>query len=243
MSKLLLNEQPLLVMPELATKIGLNESIILQQIHYWLEINKKSNTNYYDGRHWTFNSYDQWQNQFPFWSVRTIRRTISKLEISGLVISGNYNKLKIDNTKWYTINYKMLGNLDNMPCGQNDQTEGSKCPDTKDKMTTPLPETKSKTKSKTNILHHLSENDGTYIGFYLWVMSKHGLKHKRVNDDNYNLIIETITDLIDEGLEEDYWQSAVKEHFANLSDGNDGDILCFLTAKSRYFPEYSEVAY
>jgi hypothetical protein len=45
MSKLLLDEQPLLIMPKLATKIGLNESIIVQQIHYWNEINKKSNNN------------------------------------------------------------------------------------------------------------------------------------------------------------------------------------------------------
>ncbi len=36
MAKLLLNEQPLVVLPELACKIGLNEAIILQQLNYWL---------------------------------------------------------------------------------------------------------------------------------------------------------------------------------------------------------------
>ena len=35
MSKLLINEHPLQVLPSLATKIGLNEAIVLQQIHYW----------------------------------------------------------------------------------------------------------------------------------------------------------------------------------------------------------------
>ena len=46
MSKLLLNEQPLLIMPTLASKIGLNESIVLQQIHYWNTINEKANNNF-----------------------------------------------------------------------------------------------------------------------------------------------------------------------------------------------------
>lgn len=34
---LLLNEYPLLLSPTLACKIGVNEALILQQLHYWLE--------------------------------------------------------------------------------------------------------------------------------------------------------------------------------------------------------------
>ena len=37
MSRLLLEDEPLVVLPKLATVIGLNEAIILQQLHYWLE--------------------------------------------------------------------------------------------------------------------------------------------------------------------------------------------------------------
>lgn len=36
MSKLLIEEPPLQVLPSLAVTIGLNEAIIIQQIHYWL---------------------------------------------------------------------------------------------------------------------------------------------------------------------------------------------------------------
>ena len=36
MSNLLIHEEPLLVLPGLASRIGLNEAIFLQQIHYWL---------------------------------------------------------------------------------------------------------------------------------------------------------------------------------------------------------------
>ena len=36
MSKLLIHDKPIMILPSLAQKIGLNEAIILQQIHYWL---------------------------------------------------------------------------------------------------------------------------------------------------------------------------------------------------------------
>lgn len=142
-SKLLLDEEPLLIMPQLAIKIGLNESIVLQQIHYWNQINKKSNTNLRDGYYWTFNSYEQWQIQFPFWSIMTIRRTITKLEKMNLIDVGNYNKLAVDRTKWYRINYKVLDNLDNTPCVQNEQTNSSNRTNQVSNMSRPLPETNS----------------------------------------------------------------------------------------------------
>ena len=42
MSKILFDEQPIVVSRELAKLIGLNEAIVLQQVHYWLEINRKA---------------------------------------------------------------------------------------------------------------------------------------------------------------------------------------------------------
>lgn len=110
-SKLLLDEHPLQVMPKLATLIGLNEAIVLQQIHYWLCIKKENNKDYINGHYWVYNTYEQWKEQFPFWSVGTIRRTITKLENNGLLIVGNYNQAGFDKTKWYTINYVALDNI------------------------------------------------------------------------------------------------------------------------------------
>ncbi|UWV93843.1 hypothetical protein NW062_00655 [Mycoplasmopsis cynos] len=34
-----------------AKEIGLNEALILQQINYWIEINKKTGKNFYEGRY------------------------------------------------------------------------------------------------------------------------------------------------------------------------------------------------
>lgn len=45
-SSLLINEPPLMVQKPLAVLVGLNEGMILQQVHYWLG---KSNHNH-DGR-------------------------------------------------------------------------------------------------------------------------------------------------------------------------------------------------
>jgi hypothetical protein len=111
MSKLLLDSQPLVVIPELAVRIGLNEAIILQQIHYWTEINRRAERNFKDGHHWTFNTYENWQKQFPFWAVDTIKRTITRLEKLELIISGHFNEYQRDRTKWYRVNYPHLQSM------------------------------------------------------------------------------------------------------------------------------------
>lgn len=110
-SNLLLDEHPLQVMPTLATIIGLNESIVLQQVHYWLKIKEKGQQDYIDGHYWVYNSYKQWQEQFPFWHRNTIQRTFSSLEKKGILISGNYNHAGFDKTKWYSIDYNVLDSL------------------------------------------------------------------------------------------------------------------------------------
>lgn len=108
MSKLIQHERPLLILPELAAKIGLNEAIILQQIHYWID--KKKHV--IEGKSWVYNTYEDWQKQFPFWSVTTISRTLKSLEKQGLILTGNFNIMAFDKTKWYTIQYDAIGQFD-----------------------------------------------------------------------------------------------------------------------------------
>ena len=120
---MLYNKNPLVVNPELAEKYGLNESIVIQQIHYWCEINKKAGRNLNDGHHWTYNAYEDWQEQFPFWSISTIKRIFQSLEKQGIIVVGNYNKMKIDRTKWYRIEYTTVEN--SRPSGQIEPMEDS----------------------------------------------------------------------------------------------------------------------
>ena len=107
-SKLLISESPIQLLPSLAVALGgVNEAIVLQQLHYWLRNMGKER----DGRMWIYNSTQKWQEQFPFWSEDTIKRTMRKLRDMGLVITANYNDMKIDRTLWYTIDYNALNAL------------------------------------------------------------------------------------------------------------------------------------
>ncbi len=234
MSKLLLNEQPLLIMPTLASKIGLNESIVLQQIHYWNTINEKANNNFREGYYWTFNSYNEWTKQFPFWSARTIQRTINRLENLKLIVSGNFNKLKIDRTKWYRIDYKILEALEQSPFGQNGTINMTKWHNHLDKLGLPLPEINTETKTKTKYIHLPEEDD--YLSFYLKTFKTFkGKNHMKVAEDNYYEILEVLEEIKDYDVTFREWQEAVTEHFKTLPKSNNGNIIAFLKAKKRYF--------
>lgn len=98
----LINGRVLTLSVDLAAAIGLEEAIIIQQLHWWLEHKK----NLRDERYWVYNTYEEWHEQFPFISVRSLKRLLPQMEADGLIISGNYNDHKVDRTKWYTINYE-----------------------------------------------------------------------------------------------------------------------------------------
>jgi DnaD/phage-associated family protein len=112
-SKLLIDEHPLQVLPTLACKVGLNSAIVLQQVHYWLVIAKKAKDDrkYIDGRWWVYNSYEEWKENFPWWSLPTIKRAILRLEKFNLLISKEMRARDWDHTKWYTVNYDLLDEL------------------------------------------------------------------------------------------------------------------------------------
>ncbi|WP_052672570.1 hypothetical protein [Aliterella atlantica] len=95
---------PLLLPPDLAKEIGLHEAVILQQIHYWLE---KSN-HLINGYRWIYNTYQAWQQQFPFLSLSAIRRAIARLEGMNLLKTERFDKRQWNQTKWYSINYQRL---------------------------------------------------------------------------------------------------------------------------------------
>ena len=118
MSKLLINEFPLQVLPTLAIRIGLNEAIFLQQLHYFLSLSKHEK----DGRRWIYNSSADWQAIFPFWSAPTIRRVIASLEEQKLIITTTkYNKSGFDKRRWFAIDYSALETAE-QSIAQNEQS-------------------------------------------------------------------------------------------------------------------------
>lgn len=108
MSKLLFSEGDTLVInPRLAKLIGLNEAIILQQIHYWID-NKYCAGHIHLDRKWIYNTVSQWHEQFPFISVSTIKRVMVDLRDKGLIDVQKLSKDGLNHTNYYTINYESL---------------------------------------------------------------------------------------------------------------------------------------
>ena len=103
-TSLLISESPLTVLPRLAVELGLNEAIFLQQVQYW--ISREAGI-YAHGHRWIYNTVRQWQEQFPFWSESTIKRTISSLEKQQVLFSATVGDA-FNKTKAYTINYDRI---------------------------------------------------------------------------------------------------------------------------------------
>ena len=152
---LLISEPPLIVLPSLARLVGLNEAIILQQVHYWLQ----RSSNIKDGHRWVYNSYPNWYKQMPVWKSETTMRTAFKrLEKQGLLITANYNKAGFDKTKWYRIDYDKLSSLENkLPSAKNWQTTSQNLADGTAKNwqtnTKRLPENTTETNNKHSASH------------------------------------------------------------------------------------------
>lgn len=88
---------------ELAQQYGLDEAIMLHNLAYWVQKNTIDGRNIHDGRAWTYNSQESFQEWFPFWTRRQIQRVLKSLEEQQAIIKGNYNVKPMDRTMWYTI--------------------------------------------------------------------------------------------------------------------------------------------
>ncbi|MFK9095346.1 hypothetical protein [Bacillus salipaludis] len=162
MSKLLIYESPVMIIPSLAVKLGLNEAVVLQQIHYWII----SSRHVIEGRKWIYNTYKDWHKQLPFWSESTIKRTIRSLEAQGYLLSGNFNQLKIDKTKWYTIDYERLETLEptesEQSLAQTESSSSSACMMEYTSLNQAIPENTSESTSEketpvVEIIHYLNK--------------------------------------------------------------------------------------
>lgn len=107
MSKLLINEYPLQVLPTLAVLLGLQEAIALQQVHYWLITSKFEA----EGRNWIYNTYEEWAAQFPFWSPEAVRKIFRSLKSQGVLDVKKLSSNNWDKTNYYAINYEKLASI------------------------------------------------------------------------------------------------------------------------------------
>lgn len=88
---------------ELAEKYGVNGSVILTNIKFWLEKNKANNHNFRDGKYWTYNSKKAFLELFPYFTESQLKTILNNLIKDGALLKGNYNKLGFDRTIWYSL--------------------------------------------------------------------------------------------------------------------------------------------
>lgn len=123
-SRLLLNAQPLVIIPALAVTVGLTEAIFLQQLHYWIQLSGDPGHNIgvvHEERRWIYNTIPQWSLQFPFLSARTLQRAISHLIRDGLVIADTLARFPDiakqtghdprNQITYYTIDYQRVASI------------------------------------------------------------------------------------------------------------------------------------
>ena len=128
---LLIKESPLQVIPSLAIKLGIDEAIVLQQVHYRLGDDHKftSLRLYKEGFWWFPFSFEEWhKEEFKWWSIPTIKRIFLTLESMGLLISRQFDKangsVKGNCRKYYRVDYGRVSLLEFVPIeGWNERTD------------------------------------------------------------------------------------------------------------------------
>ena len=103
-SKLLISESPLQVLPSLAAEIGLNEAIVLQQIHY---LSMAHDAVEIDGEMWVKRSFHELTDIFPFWCEKTIKNIFQKLKKDGLIITRKHGNA-FDRCNHYAVVHEHL---------------------------------------------------------------------------------------------------------------------------------------
>ncbi|WP_431028906.1 hypothetical protein [Lysinibacillus sp. LZ02] len=97
-----------MLIKEVAVKLGINEALFLQQLHYFLQQRGVEK----EGRIWFFHTYNNWLQHFPYISKSSLRRAVRSLEKRGVIHRRpDFNTRKSDHTMWYTIDYDCLHRL------------------------------------------------------------------------------------------------------------------------------------
>ncbi|MBD2616458.1 hypothetical protein H6G94_35435, partial [Nostoc punctiforme FACHB-252] len=121
-SKLITPESPLLVPPLLAAEIGLEEAVILQQIHYYCLISKHIKS---DGRRWFWKTLHDWGQTLPFLKISAIRRAIANLKDKFQLIDVcRHSEKTWYQSNWFTVNVENVQALWNRIC-ENQQIDVS----------------------------------------------------------------------------------------------------------------------
>lgn len=120
---------------EIACKVGVQAAVLLNHIAFWVAHNMANGTNFYEGRYWTFNSKKAFAELFPYMTERQVQYALDKLKAEEYILTGNFNKLNLDKTLWYTLTDKAIE--------QNCLIEQTKLSNRLNKIVEPIPDNKT----------------------------------------------------------------------------------------------------
>jgi hypothetical protein len=89
---------------DFAKEYGIEESIFINNIDFWLHKNKSANKNYYFGLYWTKFTVDELLKYFPYLSESKMKYALSNLIKKEILINRQFDKDKWDRTNYYTFN-------------------------------------------------------------------------------------------------------------------------------------------
>lgn len=146
----------------LASKYGVEESILIHHFLHWIRINRRANRNIkefeFEGvkfkRCFTYQSRKEIQLHFPYWNYDKVKYLCEKLVAEGVLFALNFNKSPIDKTLWYAFVdehrfYVDEKSVESTYQNSNNSYEGQKCP-TKGKSAQPIPDTKTPDRENTS---------------------------------------------------------------------------------------------
>lgn len=89
-----------------AKEYGIEEAVILHNLHYWIYKNRANGVHFHEGLYWTYNSRKAFAELFPYINETKVFRVMKKLQDSGIVKVGNFSTDKMNRTNWYAITEK-----------------------------------------------------------------------------------------------------------------------------------------
>ena len=86
-----------------ALKYGIEESIVINNLQFWIIKNKANKKHLIENRTWTYNTYKAFSEIFPYWNEHKMKRILDSLVIQKVILRENYNKSGYDRTCWYAF--------------------------------------------------------------------------------------------------------------------------------------------
>lgn len=99
---------------KIAEKYGLEESILIDNLLFWITKNKANSKHFYNGKFWTYNSTKAFSELFPYWNEKKISRIIASLVEQNVIEKGCFNQNAYDRTSWFSFTEKWIVDNPNM---------------------------------------------------------------------------------------------------------------------------------